>query len=292
MNFLKRFVSDWFGYSRRERRASLILVIIIAFLILVRYTIPEKRIDITINAMLPVVSSEEPTPKRKVADDQEDLFQFDPNTASFSDLTSLGIPAKVAGTLVRYRNSGAKFRRPEDILKVYGMDTVLAESLMPYINIMHSDTAPSERETQIEVAAAKAISLEVKIDINRCNPSDLEVLRGIGPVLSARILKYRDLLGGYVSVSQLKEVYGLADSVFNDISKAITIDSSAVRQININSAGFVELDRHPYIERYEAQSIIKYRQIKGRIEGSEELSKNRIFDAEKLYILKPYLVFL
>jgi DNA uptake protein ComE-like DNA-binding protein len=292
MNFLKRFVSDWFGYSRGERRASLVLVIIIALVILVRFTIPEKRIDISINAMLPVVPSEEPAAPWKVTVDQADMFQFDPNSASLSDLTSLGIPPKVAATLIRYRSKGGAFRRAEDILRVYGMDSMLARTLIPYIKIIHSDSVTSVMKTEKDAAAVKEIPPAVLIDINRCDPPDLEVLPGIGPVLSARIIKFRELLGGFVSVLQLKEVYGLADSVYNIISETIAIDTSAVRRININFAGFSELERHPYIERYEAQSIIKYRELKGRIEGLDELRRNRILTSEKIAVIRPYLEFI
>jgi competence protein ComEA len=296
MNSLKKFISEWFGYSRRERRASMILVIIIAVVILIRYTIPEKGIGVEVIALLPPSLTEEniSTGKKDTADPVR-LVQFDPNTAAIGELTSLGIPLKVAGTLIRYRNSGGRFRRPEDIGKVYGMDSTLAETLIPYINIVQPERAwekvpdPLSVDVPLRKSSTEA---RLQIDINNSDSAEVDALPGIGPVLSSRIIKYRELLGGFVTVGQLKEVYGISDSLFRVISGMISIDSSAVRRININSAGFSELDRHPYLERYDVQAILKYREIKGRIEGINELKTNNILKGEKAARIFPYLLFI
>jgi DNA uptake protein ComE-like DNA-binding protein len=291
MNSLRRFFSEWFGYSRRERRASMILVIIIGVVILVRYLIPEKGIEIEVNALMPELPAAEEVKIRRVRADQDSLFSFDPNNASFSDLTSLGVPGKVAGTLIRYRNNGGRFKRPEDIMKVYGMDSVLAGTLIPYINIKEPDTI-SVKKVVIHIPASVNDSpVSVLVDINRCDSAGLEALPGIGPVLSARIIRYRELLGGYVSAMQLKEVYGIQDSVYLLISGMVIIDTSAVRKINVNSAGFRELEKHPYLERYDVQAIIKYREIRGKIEGMDELKTNNILNSEKAGKILPYLLF-
>jgi competence protein ComEA len=292
MNSLNRFISDWSGYSRRERRASVILVIIIAIVVLIRYIVPERGIDVEVNTEMLSSPQERTQVARKDPDDQVSLFKFDPNTASFGDLTSLGIPGKVAGTLIRYRNSGGNFRRPEDIMKVYGMDSVMAKTLIPYINIVKPDIMKEDKLPAMISENKKDPAVILRLNINRCDSADLEVLPGIGPVLSVRIIKYRELLGGYVSVSQLKEVYGIPDSVYRVISGMISIDSTAVRKININSAGFRELDRHPYLERYDVQAILKYRELKGRIEGMNELKTNNILKGEKATRIIPYLLFI
>jgi competence protein ComEA len=296
MNSLKKFISEWFGYSRRERRASMILVIIIAVVILIRYTIPEKGIGVEVIALLPPSLTEEHiSAGKKDTAGPVRLVQFDPNTAAIGELTTLGIPQKVAGTLIRYRNSGGRFRRPEDIGKVYGMDSTLAETLIPYINIVQPERAwekvpdPLSVDVPLRKSSTEA---RLQIDINNSDSAEVDALPGIGPVLSSRIIKYRELLGGFVAVGQLKEVYGISDSLFRVISGMISIDSSAVRRININSAGFSELDRHPYLERYDVQAILKYREIKGRIEGMNELKTNNILKGEKAARIFPYLLFI
>ena len=93
------------------------------------------------------------------------------------------------------------------------------------------------------------------IDINGCDSAALVALPGIGPVLSARIIKYRKLLGGFASVEQLKEVYGLPEETYEMIKGRLYADSSGIRKININSSGYKELSRIPYIEKYEVTAI-------------------------------------
>jgi competence protein ComEA len=295
MNSLKKFVSEWFGYSRRERRASMILIIIIAAVILARYIIPEKGIDIEVNTLLPTSPGEKYiSPGKNVASVSARLFNFDPNTASSGDLTSLGIPGKVAGTLIRYRNMGGRFRRPEDIAKVYGMDSALVKKLIPYIIIVQPEATGVKVTEPLYVhipPPETKPAVRLKIDINNSDSAEVDALPGIGPVLSSRIIKYRELLGGFVEAGQLKEVYGISDSLFMVISDMISIDSSAVKRININSAGFRELDRHPYLERYDVQAIIKYREIKGKINNLSELSSNRIISEAKAIRLVPYFSF-
>jgi DNA uptake protein ComE-like DNA-binding protein len=291
MNTLKRFFSEWFGYSRGERRATMILIIIIAIVILVRYLIPEKKIDIEVQYLMPPIPSEEQIPAIRAENENVSLTYFDPNTASFGDLTSLGIPGKVAGTLIRYRNSGGKFRKPEDIMKVYGMDSVLGKTLIPYINIAQPPLKKSERQMVAASAPETEAVSDFKLEINGCDSSDLELLPGIGKVLSARMIKYRELLGGYAAVDQLKEVYGLADSTYQTISVRCTADSSLIRRIRMNSASFSDLNRHPYIERYEAQAIIKYRDLAGRIKSISQLVSEKILTGDKARKLSPYLSF-
>jgi competence protein ComEA len=291
MNSFKRILSEWLGYSRRERRASMILVIIIATVILVRYVIPEKGVDIDVSAVLPPSQTTEHHSGGMVEGDTSILFNFDPNTAAFGELTSLGIASNVARTLIRYRSNGGIFHRPEDIRKIYGMDSALAERIIPYIKIELSEKRPEESLHERKASVENDGIRPSKIDINRSDSADLLILPGIGRVLSARIVKYRELLGGFVSVLQMKEVYGISDSVCSIISEMIIVDSSAVRRIKINSAGFSELDRHPYIERYDAQAILKYREIKGKIEGLDELKAQKILNNEKAGRLSPYLLF-
>jgi competence protein ComEA len=129
------------------------------------------------------------------------------------------------------------------------------------------------------------------VDINSCDTAELVALRGIGPVLSARIINYRKLLGGYASVEQLREVYGLPEETFLAVRESLWADTSLVRRTNINTAGYKDLCRIPYLEKYDVVSVLKYRELKGRIESNEELISGKIIDAEKARRASPYMVF-
>jgi DNA uptake protein ComE-like DNA-binding protein len=129
------------------------------------------------------------------------------------------------------------------------------------------------------------------IDLNKCDSAALEHLPGIGPVLSARVIKYRNLLGGFVSASQLKEVYGLSEKTYNLIASKVSADSMDVKKININRAEFKDLIRYPYIDLYDVQSILKYRELKGKITGMDDLIENKLITIEKAVKVRPYLKF-
>lgn len=130
-----------------------------------------------------------------------------------------------------------------------------------------------------------------KIDLNRCDSADLESLPGLGPVLSARIVRYRNLLGGYADVSQLKEVYGLPAETFDRISGMLSADPDNIRKIKINLADYRQLIRLPYFTRYEVNAVLKYRELKGKVENIGELVENGIIDSAKVSKVKWYLEF-
>jgi len=130
---------------------------------------------------------------------------------------------------------------------------------------------------------------KTKIDINTSDSATIVRLPGIGPVLSARIIKYRHLLGGFATIEQLKEVYGLSEETFEKIKGRVVADSTQITRININSATYKELLRFPYFEKYEVSAILKYRELKGRITEIEDLAENKLITREKVYKVRPYL---
>jgi DNA uptake protein ComE-like DNA-binding protein len=129
------------------------------------------------------------------------------------------------------------------------------------------------------------------IDINTSDSATLVSLPGIGPVLSARIIKYRRLLGGYARIEQMKEVYGLPPETYNMIKDRITADTSGIIKVNINSADYKGLSHIHYFEKYEITAIMKYRQLNGKINNIVDLTDNKLISLEKAIKVRPYLKF-
>lgn len=143
--------------------------------------------------------------------------------------------------------------------------------------------------TNSTVQRRKRTYIDQPIDINRADSADLLPLPGIGPVFAGRIIKYRNLLGGFVSIDQLGEVYGIPDETIQKIRDQVQIDSSAVYKIRIDSATFRELIRHPYLEYEHVKALVEYRDFKGDIESIRELQDNYILPDSVLQRVKPYL---
>jgi competence protein ComEA len=278
-----RPVHDWFGYTRRERRSTFILLVIILVVLLTRYVVPEKNINV-VNAGLGFYDS---LNLIEISDNDlspdDNSFYFDPNSASYDTLLKIGLDSREAKTLISYRLKGGKFRKPADLRKVYGMDSIKSEKLiahvvLPPVKPVRAESHPSGQEN-------------TRININNCDSSSLIALPGIGQVLSVRIIKYRNLLGGFARVEQLREVYGLPAETYELIRERVFADSSGVRKIKINSSDYKGLSRIPYIEKYEVTAILKYRELKGRLNSMDDLKDNKILTPEKADKVEAYIDF-
>ena len=126
------------------------------------------------------------------------------------------------------------------------------------------------------------------LDLNAADSAALVMLPGIGPVFAARIIRYREQLGGFLDISQLTEIDGLPDSLMKWF---IIGDSIPLRPVAVNSASLSELRRHPYLNFYQSRAIVEYRRERGKIKGPEQLSFMEEFTARDLERLMPYLDF-
>lgn len=153
------------------------------------------------------------------------------------------------------------------------------------------DRSGSNRTRQYPASSfqTKTIPVAYPIDINRADSAQLLPLPGIGPVFAGRIIKYRNLLGGYVSVDQLGEVYGISAETLDMIRGRITIDTSLICKMPLNHATFRELLRHPYLEYENVKAIVNYRDFKDTIRSFRELYENSILPDSLLHRVLPYL---
>lgn len=127
------------------------------------------------------------------------------------------------------------------------------------------------------------------VDINTADTARLQQLRGIGPVFASRIVKYRNLLGGFVDIRQLLEVYGMDENRFSSIEPHLTASSLNVRKMRINSASFEELRSHPYLDYYQARAIVDYRRTVGPVRNPEDLLKINLVDEKTIRKISDYI---
>jgi competence protein ComEA len=287
----RRTVSGLLGFDRRERRGTYVLSLLLIILIVIRVIAfrPRKADPVRFDEDT-LVTTTDATPLKVLPE----LFSFDPNSASHDDLLRLGLSERQASTLINYRNSGARFRCPEDIRRVYGIDSLTSMRLMPYVSIIHADVAvksPVGEEHPVTGRPSKDELREKELlDINMCNAWELEQLPGIGPVLSLRIIRYRSLLGGFVSKSQLNEVYGLDSSVAVLISERVTLTCDSVIPLVLDSASFGDLARHPYLGYETARTITRYRTLTVAPLTLGAMVRDRVITAEQAERIAPYIM--
>ena len=221
---------------------------------------------------------------------KNELFYFDPNTASENDWIRLGVRKRTAQTIQKYIAKGGKFYKPEDIKKIYGLSETDAERLIPYVSILAAKKEFSKNENSFTEKKIYPKKYTVQlVDINVADTSAFIALRGIGNKLSKRIIAFREKLGGFYSVDQIAETYNLPDSTFQNIKKYLIINSKAIKKININLATVDEMRTHPYINYNIANAIYQYRQQHGSFNSVDEIKKIMTINDEFFNKVSPYL---
>ena len=130
----------------------------------------------------------------------------------------------------------------------------------------------------------------LKIDINRSSIEDWKQLKGIGEITAKRIVNYRDKLGGFISIDQLKTTYNIADSVIDKVAHQLII-SPILNKIPINTISAETLLLHPYIKKKQAYLIINYRTNHGQYTQLEDLEKVKALTPDFIKRIAPYLSF-
>lgn len=133
-----------------------------------------------------------------------------------------------------------------------------------------------------------AFSAEKKLNLNKSTEDDLQKINGIGPVLSQRIIKYRDFLGGFSSSNQLNEVYGLKPEMVSKLTE-ITFANDSIKKIDFNSDSIKYLISHPYINYKLAKTIINYRKVHGDYTDSQQLLNLKLMSDSLYQKIYPYI---
>ena len=230
----------------------------------------------------------------KKYDRKVEKFNFDPNSASEDQLLRLGFPKYLSKTILNYRNKGGKFKYKEDLLKIYSMKPELyadIENLITLPKKLDKKTVDYDEERVVNevkpIYTPKKTATITKFDLNTADTTQLMQIKGIGKVYANRIIKYRDILGGFNTIDQVGETYGIDPTVIPELKKYGMLNSS-VKKIKIN-----ELDnfRHPYLKYNQVKVILAYRKQHGNFQSVEDLRQIKILDEETISKIAPYLEF-
>lgn len=300
MNNYNRWNQDFFNFQKRARIATL-SVIGIGMLCMVilklwnNYVHPVEEMTLLLTEVerkeqqsLEEEIKSKPkyvSPKRwKVKVPKE---KFNPNTYKKEDWMNLGYSEKQAQAVMNFKASGFVFRVKKDVLKLFIVDEESYLRLENYIDL--PDSLPPKSLTQTSKVNEEVEDL-LGLSLNEVTTDELTAIKGVGPYYAAKVLKFRDALGGFVNEEQLYEVYHLPDSVALLISRNITVDPRQVKRRNINQINLAELKQHPYISYKLANSIIAYRKTHGAFSSVEDLKKLVLMDDETFEKVSPYLI--
>lgn len=139
-------------------------------------------------------------------------------------------------------------------------------------------------QKQVKLVVGQTISL------NANDTSEWKKIPGIGSGYAKRIVKYQDLLGGFASVNQLKEVYGFNNELFEQVKPFVKEDAH-IKKLSVNQFSLDQLRTHPYLNYKQAKAIVDLRQRRGKINSIKTLQMLDEFSESDIQRLTPYLSF-
>lgn len=223
------------------------------------------------------------------------LSAFDPNTADSTLLLSLGLQPWQVRSIYRYRAKGGIYRQPSDFARLYGLTVKQYKELLPYIHISNEYKPAAEMYGRTDAVRSGRDTLRYPVKLqpgqyvtlDDADTASLRKVPGIGRYYASRIVRYRNDLGGYVSVAQLSEIEGIPEAALS----YFRVTGGAVRKLNLNRLTLNELKHHPYINFYQARRIIDYRRLKGPLHSIDDLRLLKDFSQRDIERLRPYVEF-
>jgi len=239
---------SYFIFSKKEQRGIMVLGIILLATMLMGILFPRKEMAINITA-------------QRIGP----LFYFDPNTMDSITAIRLGIPSRQVITLMRYRNKGGRFYRKEDIAKLYGLKKELVEKLIPYVVIKNID-----RNELVKEHVNKNLN-DWSIDINISDEKQWAAKTKLSPSIIQNIIRYRNFLGGFTNLNQMKKVYGFTEADYYLLKPHLQLGKMNKRKPNASTMSFESWKALGLFQDREIAQILRIRKEKGGHIGWKEL---------------------
>ena len=298
-----KWFERYFAFSRRELSGICVLGVLLFFFWLTLKLLPADDGDpiemakhireiehfvATVDEPRQSVAEADPasTHRKKQRIDVE-YFAFDPNGLSVADWKRLGLSEGQVRVIKNYEAKGGRFRKKEDLKKIYSLSDKDYMRLEPYIRIRSADSA---RNVDTLFESELRLSPQLSIELNATDSIELQLLPGIGPVYASRIIRFRDRLGGFHHISQLMDVYGMDTTRFKGLKEHVFIDSNHVEKIEINLADYERLRDHPFISPKLANAMVQYRKQHGPYQSLSDLLQIAIMDEGIFRKIVPYLM--
>jgi len=301
---LKKFFKDYFTFNQVELKGVKVLLVVMVLLTITYFLMPlfiiknekfdaqkyQAEVD-SFMASAVVDTSENDDNynnykkynyKKFSSNNKEDGFimkPFDPNGLPKEVWMQMGLSDKQAQVIKNFEAKGGKFKTKEDVKKQFVISEEFYKKIEPYLVFAEiNDEVNSEHPA-------------LSIDINHATREDFMLINGIKDYLADAIIKYRQRLGGFVAMEQLKELKYLSEYIYNNLTPHCFITAYSVKKISINIAEWKELAPHPYIGGEVATKIIDHRKKHGLFKNAEDFKKSGLVDEAVYTKLVPYLSF-
>ncbi|WP_369800923.1 ComEA family DNA-binding protein [Flavobacterium sp. 11] len=240
------------------------------------------------------LQSEIDSMKRESEKESPKMYLFNPNFITDYKGYKLGMSVEEIDRLLVFRKENKYVNSPKEFQNVTKISDSLLNVIAPYFKF--PDWVNNKKEfKEYNKYPNKAFAKKEKIiiiDINQATKEDLIKIYGIGEAISLRILKQKENLGGFVSMEQMKDVWGLSPEVIENLNSHFKVSVLPnIKKIDVNNASLKELSQFYYFRYALAKEIVTYRSMRGNINNIEDLTKIKGFPVDKAKIIGLYLDF-
>lgn len=215
---------------------------------------------------------------------------FNPNFINDFKGYQLGMSVEEIDRLLAFRKTNRFVNSAKEFQDVTKVSDSLLNKISPRFKF--PDWVSKRYTEKSMVFSTTKNEVKTPIDINKATAEDLKKVYGIGDGLSTRILKERAKYGGFVSMDQLNDVWGLSAEVIASLHQCFVVkELPDYQRININTATIKELMRLPYFKYPLARNIVAYRSMNGQFKNIEDLTKISAFPVDRIKIIALYLEF-
>ena len=206
--------------------------------------------------------------------------RFNPNDYSLDDWMALGLSVKQSQSILNFVQRGIYSNSALE--KIYVMPTEVYD-------LIKDSTYYEKQITEFTVIKDSVVKPLPLLEINAASKEDLIELNGVGEFYAKQILKYKNELGGFVFMEQLLEVWKMRLETYEKLLPQLSIDTNKIKKINVNTCSLEDLRSHPYLDYYQANSIIKMRMQKYGYNELQEILESKLINEEEFQRLLPYL---
>ncbi|KDN54914.1 ComEA family DNA-binding protein [Flavobacterium seoulense] len=296
MNFERN--KTYFNFTKQQQKGILGLFSIIVILQMIYYLVdfknttkidPEEQKWLSLHSEIDSIAKLQNQKTIKI-------YPFNPNFITDYKGYKLGMSVTEIDKLLAFRKENKYVNSAEEFQNVTGVSDSLLNVISPYFKF--PDWVKNKQMSKSVVSSnvnsfqfSKKDKIVVK-DINQATQEDLIKIYGIGEALSVRILKFKESLGGFVSMEQMKDIWGLSPEVIEKLNESFKVKVLPnVKKIDINNASVKELAQFPYFRYNLAREIVIYRSMHGDIKNAGDLIKIKGFPVDKENIIGLYLDF-
>jgi DNA uptake protein ComE-like DNA-binding protein len=288
--------TSFFKFTKEQRLGIFILFGIIVVLQLVYFFVDFNAIEKKNTNKEQWLSLQLEVDSLKIlkSNEKPKMYPFNPNFISDYKGYKLGMTVEQIDRLLAFRKQNKYVNSAKEFQNVTKVSDSLLKTMTPFFKFPDwvNDKKNNNQYKDFSNLAFVKKEKIVKIDINQATQEDLIKISGIGEAISLRILTQKDKLGGFVSMEQLKDVWGLSPELILNLNKYFVVTKlPSLTKIDINNASLKELSQFFYFKYDLARQIVKYRSMNGDFKNIDDLIKINGFPVEKANFINLYLSF-